>query len=62
MKAALAGIIISIATAMLRANTRMDFNDIIDGLVKGARGALGVLIACASAGMIIGIVTKREWG
>ena len=62
MKAALAGIIISIATAMLRANTRMDFNDIIDGLVKGARGALGVLIACASAGMIIGIVTKTGVG
>ena len=62
MKAALAGIIISIATAMLRANTRMDFNDIIDGLVKGARGALGVLIACASAGIIIGIVTKTGVG
>lgn len=62
MKAALAGIFISIATAMLRASTRMSFYDIVDGLVKGARGALGVIIACASAGMIIGIVTKTGVG
>ena len=62
MKAALAGIFISILAAELRKNTRMGLNDIIDGLIKGARGALGVLIACASAGMIIGIVTKTGVG
>lgn len=62
MKAALAGIFISIATAILRANTRMTMWDIVDGLIKGARGALGVIIACASAGMIIGIVTKTGVG
>lgn len=62
MKAALAGIFISILTAMLRKNTRMSIPDIVDGLVKGARGALGVIIACASAGMIIGIVTKTGVG
>lgn len=62
MKAALAGIVISILAAMLRAHTRMTVKDIIDGLIKGARGALGVLIACASAGMIIGIVTKTGVG
>ncbi len=62
MKAALAGIVISIATAMLRPNTRMTFNDIVDGLIKGARGALGVLIACAAAGIIIGVVTKTGIG
>lgn len=62
MKAALAGIVISIATAMLRANTRMSLYDIVDGLIKGARGALGVLIACASAGIIIGVVTKTGIG
>ena len=62
MKAALAGIFISIITAMLRKNTRMSIPDIVDGLIKGARGALGVIIACASAGMIIGIVTKTGVG
>ena len=54
MKAALAGIFISIATAMLRKNTRMSFYDIVDGLIKGARGALGVLVAC--------VVTKTGVG
>ena len=62
MKAALAGIFISIATAMLRKNTRMSFYDIVDGLINGARGALGVLVACAAAGMIIGVVTKTGVG
>lgn len=62
MRAALAGIVISIAAAMLRANTRMSFMDIVDGLIKGARGALGVLVACASAGIIIGVVTKTGIG
>ena len=62
MRAALAGIVISIAAAMLRANTRMSFYDIVDGLIKGARGALGVLVACASAGIIIGVVTKTGIG
>ena len=62
MKAALAGIVISIFTAMLRETTRMTFNDIVSGLIKGARGALGVLIACAAAGMIIGVVTKTGVG
>lgn len=62
MKAALAGIVISIATAMLRKNTRMTIGDIVDGLIKGARGALGVLIACAAAGIIIGVVTKTGLG
>ncbi len=49
-------------TAMLRKNTRMSFYDIVDGLIKGARGALGVLVACAAAGMIIGVVTKTGVG
>lgn len=62
MRAALAGIVISIAAAMLRSNTRMSFADIVDGLIKGARGALGVLIACAAAGIIIGVVTKTGIG
>lgn len=62
MRAALAGIFISIIAAMLRANTRMSAKDIIDGLINGARGVLGVLAACAAAGIIIGIVTKTGVG
>lgn len=62
MMAALWAIITSIAVAMLRANTRMRVFDIIDGLEQGARGALGVIAACACAGIIIGVVTKTGVG
>lgn len=62
MKAALWGIFISIGTAMLRKNTRMKLSDVVDGLIQGARGCLGVLIACAAAGIIIGVVTKTGVG
>lgn len=62
MKAALWGIFISIGTAMLRKSTRMKLSDVVDGLIQGARGCLGVLIACAAAGIIIGVVTKTGVG
>lgn len=62
MKAALWAIFLSIAAAMLRKSTRMKPIEIVQGLEKGARGVLGVLIACASAGIIIGVVTKTGVG
>lgn len=62
MKAALWAIFLSIAAAMLRKSTRMKPSDIFYGLEKGARGVLGVLVACASAGIIIGVVTKTGVG
>lgn len=62
MKAALWAIFLSIAAAMLRKSTRMKPIEIFYGLEKGARGVLGVLVACASAGIIIGVVTKTGVG
>lgn len=62
MKAALVGIIMTVVAAMLRKNTRMTPREIIDGLAQGARGALGVLVACAAAGIIIGVVTATGIG
>lgn len=62
MKAALWAIFLSIVAAMMRKSTRMEPKEIILGLEKGARGVLGVLIACASAGIIIGVVTKTGVG
>lgn len=47
---------------MIRASTRMSLRDIIQGLEDGARAALGVIIACATAGIIIGVVTKTGLG
>ena len=62
MRAALMGILLSICAAMLRKRTRLSLRQIINGLEAGARGALGVLVACAAAGIIIGVVTKTGVG
>ena len=62
MRAALIAIVMSIAASFLRKSTRMKPVEIVRGLEKGAKGVLGVLIACAAAGIIIGVVTKTGVG
>lgn len=62
MRAALFAIVLSIAASALRASTRMKPMEIVKGLENGARNILGVLVACASAGIIIGVVTKTGVG
>ena len=62
MRAALWAIALTIIASMVRSSTRMSFKDIIKGLAEGARSALGVIIACATAGIIIGVVTKTGLG
>lgn len=62
MRAALAAIILSIGVSALRKSTRMKPIEIVKGLDNGARNVLGVAIACASAGIIIGVVTKTGVG
>lgn len=62
MRAALFAILLTILASMIRASTRMSLGDIIQGLEDGARAALGVIIACATAGIIIGVVTKTGLG
>lgn len=62
MRAALWAIALTIVASMFRASTRMSVKDIIKGLADGARAALGVIIACACAGIIIGVVTKTGLG
>lgn len=62
MRAALVAIVLSITCAMLRKSTRMKPIEIVYGLERGAKAVLGVLIACAAAGIIIGVVTKTGVG
>ncbi|MBQ3862683.1 MAG: TRAP transporter permease, partial [Schwartzia sp.] len=62
MRAALFAIVLSIAASSLRASTRMKPMEVVKGLENGARNILGVLVACASAGIIIGVVTKTGVG
>ena len=62
MRAALVAIVLSIICSALRKSTRMKPIEIIRGLDKGARNVLSVLVACASAGIVIGVVTKTGVG
>ncbi len=62
MRAALVAIVLAIACSALRKNTRMKPIQIVEGLENGAKNVLGVLVACAAAGIIIGVVTKTGVG
>lgn len=62
MRAALVGIVLAIASSCLRKSTRISFKDFVNGMINGSKGILGVLIACATAGIIIGVVTKTGVG
>ncbi|MBP6332035.1 MAG: TRAP transporter permease [Aminivibrio sp.] len=62
LRAALVCIIVTVAIAMMRKNTRLSLKDIFDALESGARSAIGVSAACACAGIIIGVVTLSGVG
>ena len=62
MRAALWAIALAIGASMLKKSTRITPWQIVEGLINGAKGTLGVLIACATAGIIIGVVTKTGVG
>lgn len=61
---ALAGTLACFPVAALRANTRSYVNlaNIGEALVDGVRNVLAVALACASAGIIVGIVTLTGLG
>ena len=61
-RAAIIAIILAIAVSMFRADTRMTFTTLLDALEAGARNIIGVAVACAVAGMIVGIVTLTGIG
>ena len=62
MRAALVAIVLSILCSMIRQSTRMKPIEIVQGLERGARSVLSVLVACAAAGIVIGVVTKTGVG
>ncbi len=59
---ALGSIVIAILASMIRKSTRITIKDFFEALEKGARSALGVATACATAGIIVGVVTKTGIG
>ncbi|MBS1239201.1 MAG: transporter, fusion protein, partial [Deltaproteobacteria bacterium] len=60
--AALMGLVTCIIAGALKASTRMSPRQIADGFELGARNAVGVALACASAGIIIGAITLTGLG
>ncbi|MDR8018181.1 TRAP transporter permease [Nesterenkonia aerolata] len=55
-------ILVTVAIAMLRKTTRMSFRDILQALEDGTRSAIGVAVACASVGVIVGVVSLSGFG
>jgi TRAP transporter 4TM/12TM fusion protein len=60
--AALMGLVTCIIAGALKQATRMNPRQIADGFELGARNAIGVALACASAGIIIGAITLTGLG
>nr|WP_090889134.1 TRAP transporter permease [Evansella caseinilytica] len=60
--AALTGIGVAFGVSFIREETRMGFKDVIGALEQGARIALPVIAACATAGIIVGIVVITGLG
>ena len=62
--AALAGVLACFPVAALRKSTRVSVTlpNIIEAMVEGAKNALAVALACACAGIMIGVVTLSGLG
>jgi TRAP transporter 4TM/12TM fusion protein len=62
--AALAGTLACFPVAFLRASTRgnVRLGIIVEAMIDGARNAVGIALACATAGIIIGVVTLTGLG
>lgn len=62
LRAGFIGVVSVIFISALKKNTRMSPKDILDALVEGARGALGVALACALVGFIVGTSSLTSLG
>ena len=62
--AALCGIVSVVPTALLRRSTRqyVRLDNILEALVAGARNTVPVALACACAGIVIGVITLTGLG
>ncbi|MCM3714332.1 TRAP transporter permease [Alkalihalobacillus oceani] len=60
--AAFWGIVTTILASFLRKETRLSLKDFLNTLENGAKGALGIGIACALVGFIVGITSLTSIG
>lgn len=62
MRAALFAILVSFLVSLVRKETRMGVRSLLSAFEEGARTALPVIAACASAGIIVGVVVQTGLG
>src|SRR5690606_27276779 len=62
MKAAFYGIVLAVVAAMFHRATRMGWRDVLAAMEQGARGAIGIVLATAAAGIIVGVITLTGLG
>lgn len=62
LTSAVVSIVSTVVVAALRKNTRFTRKTLLSALESGARSSIGVAIACACAGIIIGVVTLTGLG
>ena len=60
--AAIYAILVAIVLSMFRKDTRLTPKTFFEALENGARNGIGVGVACAMAGMIVGVVTMTGLG
>ena len=62
MKTVFFSILILIAIAQLRKDTRMNLHSFVEAMVDGISGTVPVAVACAAAGIIVGVVSLTGLG
>ncbi|MCF0247593.1 MAG: TRAP transporter permease, partial [Synergistes sp.] len=62
LRAGFVGVVAVIIVSSLKKRTRMSLRDNFTALVEGARGALGVALACALVGFIVGTSSLTSLG
>lgn len=60
--AAFFGVVSVVVVSQFRSHTRMGFKSIIEAMEEGARGALGVALACALVGFVVGTSSLTSLG
>lgn len=55
-------ILVTVAVAQLRGSTRMSARGILEALESGARLTIGVALACATVGIIVGVAALTGFG
>lgn len=55
-------IVVTVVVSMLRKTTRLSFRELLQSLEDGTKQAVGVAIACACVGIVVGVVSLSGFG